>query len=38
MKKILITILFSIGVLLMSCEKDNPEPPTCEEGGQEVTP
>ena len=38
MKNILITILFSIGVLLMSCEKDDLVPPTCETGGEEVTP
>jgi len=39
MKNLLIIILFSIGIIFGSCGKSNPQPlPTCEEGGEEVTP
>ena len=37
MKNLLIIILFSIGIIFVSCSKSNPQP-TCEEGGVEVTP
>ena len=37
MNKILLMLLFSIGLLFSSCSKNNPES-TCEEGGVEVNP
>ena len=38
MKNILIIILFATGVILISCTKSNPQPITCEEGGELVEP
>ena len=39
MRNILLILLFSAGLILSSCSKSNPQPePTCQEGGEEVTP
>jgi len=37
MNNIFLMLLFSIGLLFISCSKNNPDP-TCEEGGVEVNP
>ena len=41
MRNILFIILFATGLLLTSCSSgggDNPQPVTCEQDGEEVTP
>ena len=38
MNKILLMLLFSIGLLFSSCSKNNPEAQLTEEGGVEVNP
>ena len=41
MRKIYILIVFILGLMLTSCSKGGGgaiDPPTCEEGGTEVTP
>lgn len=37
MKKIFTGLLFSLALILCSCSKNNPQP-TCEQGGEEITP